>query len=169
MVVLAVALLSGGCASTAAPSKDATPLTWVRYAAGDDLRASCSAGMPARVRMIHTVEGADRIRTFDVRETPEGAVVEARSILVADLARLSADAPVASPLLQKGPEATLSPAQFSALVETLKQAGLSGRAGGAAQPRATGSFWLVNGCHAGTWFIGLVRSQHRFDDVRLEN
>jgi hypothetical protein len=165
--LVGLALALGGCAAIHPAGEGARPLTWVRYASGDDLRAGCAPGSPARVRMIHTIAGADRIRTFDLRETPEGAVVETRSILLVDLARLPVDSPVDSPLRNDGPEALLTQAQFSALVATLKAAGLSTRPS-TVSTRNAGSFWLVNGCHGGDWFIGVVKAENRYDSARLD-
>jgi hypothetical protein len=119
--------------------------------------------------MIHTVEGAERIRTFDIRETPEGAAVEVRSILATELAAGPVDDPLGS-LRREGPELALTRAQFSALVQALRAAGIGGRIaarGPSLSPRGTGSHWLANGCDAGGWFVTLVSAELRFEEAGL--
>jgi len=154
----------GACASLPAESGGGG-LTWVRYVSGDDLRAECRPSEPTRLRMIHTVAGADRIRTFDLRETTDGATLETRSIRVSDLSRLAEDAPIGA-LQPDGPAASLSRGQFVALVAAVKAAGLRGRASiQTATP--TGSFWFANGCHDGAWFVAIIVAQHPFEEAAL--
>ncbi|WP_207478199.1 hypothetical protein [Arenibaculum pallidiluteum] len=161
--LVAVSVL-GACASLPEPAGGG-PLTWVRYVSGDDLRAQCRPAEPTRLRMIHTVPGSDRIRTFDLRETTEGARLETRSILVGELSRLSADAPLGQ-LRPDGPEVVLSRPQFAALVAAVKVAGLRGRAGTRAS-LPTGSYWFANGCHQGEWFVGIVAARQVVEEAAL--
>lgn len=65
--VLAVTALAGGCAYDGGDMGD--PLLrksqWFSFVGGDDIRASCQAGGPDRVRLVYNANYTDQVRIYE--------------------------------------------------------------------------------------------------------
>jgi hypothetical protein len=74
--------------------------TWFSYVNGDDLRAACVPGTPARYRFVYNGFYLKQVRTYDIAASPSGAggwVLQARVIGPPDLSAVTVDVPVPSP------------------------------------------------------------------------
>lgn len=159
-----------GCSSVG-PTDNlvARKLTWISYLNGDDLRASCGKGGGDRYRLVFNADYNKHVRTYDVVSDPErgGALVEARVLEAADLARVDLNDPLAA---GRGPvgRVQLSPRQFALFVLRLYESGAFEQAPGGMRLPSNGVYWLINGCRGGSWFFNAYPyPSDRFADIRF--
>jgi len=70
----ALVMLLSGCASVGDVGNPvARKLTWFSYLNGDDLRAGCVPGAPARFRFVHNGVYIEQVRTYDIETGPVGS------------------------------------------------------------------------------------------------
>jgi hypothetical protein len=74
--VLAILVLLGAC--TYREGGVGNPLTrrfqYFSYLGGDDIRRDCTAGTPARYRLVYNASYLEQVRTYDLRRNPRAAV-----------------------------------------------------------------------------------------------
>lgn len=151
-----LAVAAGGCALIDAPGADfgnagkgGSADAWLGYFAGDDLRASCEAGVPDRFRVVTHADGRDGLQSLEVIENPAGgALMVYRWVGVADLAH---NEPSES-WLKHETHVVLSPRDFEAVLYWLDRLGLLSPGMGAPPGPDGEVVWLISGCLDGSWF-----------------
>jgi len=67
-------MVLAGCASVGDVSNPAArKVTWFSYLNGDDLRAGCGPGAPARFRFVYNGVYIEQVRTYDIQTGPIGS------------------------------------------------------------------------------------------------
>lgn len=162
--------LLAGCTSIGPTGNAlARKVTWISYLNGDDLRATCSEGEADRYRLVFNADYNKHVRTYDVigDAAAGGAMVEARVLEPADMARFDLNDPLAA---TRGPVARtqLSPRQFALFVLRLYESGAFESAQSGMRLPSDGVYWLVNGCRGGHWFFNAYPyPSDRFADIRF--
>ncbi|MGQ9369762.1 hypothetical protein [Azospirillum sp. ST 5-10] len=169
-ILLAAVLATAGCASPGAVEGTAAgPSTWLSYLSGEDLRAACRQDDSDRFRLIVNADYNQHVRAYDVVADAEngGAMLEARVVLAADIARIDLVAPLDTGQGEVA-RTRLTPRQFAAFVLGLYESGAFDPVPQDALLRSRGIHWMVQGCHAGTWFFNVhPYPADRFADVRF--
>lgn len=167
---LALAGWLAGCAAVGPTDQPVgRTLTWFSYLNGDDLRKGCGTDRNDRFRLVFNADYNQHIRTYDITGDPEkgGAVVVARVIEAADLARINPADPLASWRGQRA-ETRLTPRQFAEFVLRLADSGAFEPLPERLRLPSNGIYWLINGCRGGTWFFSAYPyPQDRFADIRF--
>ncbi len=76
--VLCALLLAGCSARGPVDSAVEQRIVWFSYVAGEDIRASCETGAPARLRFVNNADFNNEVRTIDVQERTGGATLTSR-------------------------------------------------------------------------------------------
>lgn len=134
-------------------------LGWFSYLNGEDLRAGCAAQTPDRIRLVYNADYTRQVRTYEVRtELPAGgAVLEARVLAAADLARMDLSDP-AGPWRARSGTVALDAGRRGELIRALAESGGFGPPPVGLRLPADAVFWLAAGCHQGRGFVTAWRS-----------
>jgi hypothetical protein len=127
---------------------------WSSYLVGEDIRGTCRQGGADHVRLVLNAVHLQRLRTFEVRDDGNGAIVETRIVTTADLPTFTD----AGPWVGAGGRAEtlrLTPAQMANFLERIAvTSGFRTPPPGAFLPTG-GFYWLVSGCHQGQYFLSV--------------
>lgn len=117
---------------------------WTAFIGGDDIRASCSAGGPDRLRVIGAPSGSTN--TIQIYE----AVAGDSAVLLGEWTVQPGDPP--PDLAHPRHQLHLSARVLSTVFDRLAESGAFEGGATAWQPPADGFGWLVSGCHDGVFF-----------------
>jgi hypothetical protein len=151
----AVILTLAGCALGERPAAD--PLRrnigWYAIAGGEDLRAGCTAGAPARYRFVYNAVWEEQVRLYEVTASAPGpaSMATLRSTVIRGAPRI-----LQSYVFGGGSdsaEARLEPEAFRALAGALDAAGFARPPVDGLRLQSFDFYWLVTACIDGVWAL----------------
>jgi hypothetical protein len=137
---------------------------WFSYVGGDDLRAECEAGRPARYRFVYNATWEEQVRTYDVDRIPgDGALLRVR--VLRGGARIlqfwivdQLGAPVAPTTVVR--DVKLSETQYLELIRAVEASGFGEPAPAGLQLPSWDFFWVVSACADGRFHFNAWRQRH---------
>lgn len=139
----------------------AQKLTWFSLLNGDDIRQSCHAGAPDRIRLVYNGRYHEQLRVYDLVASDSagrnagGAELGVRVQDAASynkLGSISLTSPLSAWQWQRA-QASLAPDEFRRLQRALEQAGLGARPPVGSELRSSRFYWVAIACAAGeVWF-----------------
>lgn len=93
MLLLAVAMVSAGCAYRGRDDALSQRFTWFSYINGDDIRGRCGPGAPDRYRFVYNGIYIKQARTYDIAPAESGAgyLLKARVLGPSDFSNVGID------------------------------------------------------------------------------
>ncbi len=137
--------------------------TWFSYLNGDDIRAACTPGAPARYRFVYNADYEKQVRTYDVSPVQggEGAVLEER--VFASGLNLN-DFRLTDPLaMARGQQAVvrLAPTDLAALDTALGNSGFDRPAPEGKTLVSNSFYWVVEACRGGRFHFNAYTPEDR--------
>lgn len=151
---LVVALGLSGCMYTGGVGEPvARKFSWFSYAAGDDIKASCTPDAPTRYRLVYNANWNEQVRAYDLRH----------SVIVGGGATLSTHvfggyggnvssfslSNVSEPWQGPAREVKLDEAQYLALIRAIEASGFGEPAPEGLRLESWDFYWLASACAAG--------------------
>ena len=159
MLVLLVALTSGGCAYRGRDDAISQRFTWFSYMNGNDIRTVCVPGAVDRFRFVYNGVYIQQARTYDIapKENGEGYLLRVRVLGPSDLSNVGIDPAtiIEDPLELLAPFAgrkttlTLGGRDIDTLVASLTQSGFFQPAPSGLYLRSEDFFWVGVACIGG--------------------
>lgn len=137
--------------------------TWFSYLNGDDLRAACVPGAPARYRLVYNADYDQQVRTYDVVPVVggEGATLEQRVFASgADVRGFKLSDPGG---MLRGERAStrLAPAEVAALDAALGESGFDRPAPAGRTLFSNSFYWIVQACRGGRFQFNAYTPEDR--------
>ena len=188
---LALAGIGAVLAACAAQGPTDNPLrrslTWQRYVGGDDIARSCTAGEPARYRLVYNARQDRQQKTYDLSLQPDGsAIIEARVMGQGNLADPKTPLSITDPFGPwRGPQALyrMAPGEVDQFRAALAATGFAAPAPDGLFLRGDSFYWTASACrdgafhfHAWGWpspefdrmAVPLIEAMQAFDKTGVE-
>ncbi|MBC8792201.1 MAG: hypothetical protein C6Y20_11390 [Tagaea sp. CACIAM 22H2] len=151
VALLGIALALAACADT---SRVHTPvvggLSYFNYLAGNDIKAACTADAPARYRFVYNAVFDEQVRSYDLQQTADGAKL---SVNVGNSEIRVFEFPLSWPIrpeaVKRQAEATLSRADYLALIRQVEADGFGAAAPEGMRLQSYDFYWAVSACAGG--------------------
>ncbi len=148
-LVAAALLLLSACAYQSGDLEN--PLTrrftWFSYLGGEDLRAACRPGQPARFRLVYNGVYKEQVRAYDLREsaTGSGAILFVRIFAGGELVTVGYPDPLA-PGRGVAAETRLTTEEYGELVRALADNGAFAPPPEGLQLGSDEFYWVASAC-----------------------
>ncbi|MBO6783078.1 MAG: hypothetical protein JJ899_07385 [Alphaproteobacteria bacterium] len=137
-------------------------LTWFSYVAGDDIRASCTAGSRDHFRFVYNANYEQQVRAYDLQGVEGGADYLARARnRPGNVARFQFSNPLGPWELDRS-TARLTNAQAATIIDAFGRDAAAAPDPAGQQVKSNEYYWIVSSCNAGTFRIW-VFDQDRVD------
>jgi hypothetical protein len=152
--VLAISLVLGAALTACAshgPTDDPfrRALTWDRYVGGDDLARACTAGEPAKYRLVYNARQDDQQRSYDLTALPDGgAMMEARVLGRGYLNNILLSDPL-KPWSGEQALYRMNPAEFASFKAAVTATGFEAPARAGEFLRGDTFYWAASACRDG--------------------
>jgi len=147
-----LAVLTITACQSAGPEDNAVlrSLKWYSYLGGDDVRESCAAGGPDRLRFVYNGIWHEQVRTYDIVAVGPGARQESRVLGQGNIASIDLLDPFG---VWRGPrvDTTLDAAAFATLRAAFDRAHAGARLKPGGYLRSDGYYWVAAECRAGRY------------------
>lgn len=153
---LAFCALAGlaGCQYTGGVGEPvARKFSWFSYAAGDDIKASCTADSPARYRLVYNANWNEQVRAYDLRRSVIGG---GGGILATHIfggyggnVRAFSLSNPSEPWQGPANEVSLDEQQYLALIRAVEASGFGEPAPQGLRLQSWDFYWLVSACANG--------------------
>ncbi len=156
--VAATLLVLGACTATEGMTDNPVlrKFQWFSYLEGGDFKAACTAGAPARYRMIYNAVYTEQVRVYDLNADTRN--LDTQLILPMDIRDFSVEgfSDLLNPWRGQAGHVTLSPSDVDGLVNDLEAFGAFGAPNVGEELSSKGFFWTIAACHEGRYhFTGL--------------
>ncbi len=134
-------------------------LAWFAYLGGEDIRAACAPGTPARYRFVYNAVIDEQLRSYDMTQTADGATFQAR-------------VPAANPTLfeyrtgavntwnpRRADTRTIDRATYLEIARQLEADGFGAPPDTTRNLSAWDFYWLVTACADGKFHINAWRNE----------
>jgi len=137
---------------------------WFSYVGGDDLRAECVAGRPARYRFVYNATWEEQVRTYDIDRIPgDGALLRVRvlrggaRVLQYWIIDQTGGSAAPTSVVQ---DVKLSEAQYLELIRAVESSGFGAPSPAGLQLPSWDFFWLVSACDDGRFHLNAWRQRN---------
>ncbi|ABC22912.1 hypothetical protein Rru_A2112 [Rhodospirillum rubrum ATCC 11170] len=175
LCVLALGLVTGCASSGDVTNPLVRKTSWYSFLNGDDLRASCMAGAPDRMRLVFNAVYSEQVRVYDVArpDSAKGATLSAQVFGEGDLLELRHVTGVDSlldPWRGRKAVTELTADQWATLLATLRQDGLDQPPPQGMELDSTDFYWVATGCLGGkTVFNAWQRRSPRYEALKVDD
>ncbi len=148
---LGMALILAACADTSQVNNPVVGrASYFQYLAGQDIKAACTAGAPARYRFVYNAVFDEQVRSYDLEQTADGAKL---AVAVGNSEIRVFEFPLAWPIRPEGvkrnAEAPLSRADYLALIRQVEADGFGAPAQEGLRLQSYDFYWAVSACAGG--------------------
>lgn len=167
LATLLVTLMSGCAYQGPTGNLIGQQLTWISYLSSDDIRAQCAAGSSDRYRLIYNADRSRHVRTYEIWDVREGAVVEQmvdRGV-VFEAGRSVDITQIGVPVTAR---VVLSPEEFAEFESRLRASGAFDPPPVGLRLASRGFYWIVSGCRDGRFFLtGFRLPSEQYDRIQF--
>jgi len=139
---------------------------WLDYVQGEDIKALCEAGAPARIRLIYNAIFTEEVRTYDLTAVDQGATSMATRRWRGDSAITLRAGSLEGAMAPQEGEAYIGPADTQAIVEALDASGFYAPPPDGLVLRSDDFFWVGSACIDGVFMVQAY-PKSRFADIRF--
>lgn len=156
-----LAISLAGCADT---SRVDNPLlgrfSWFQYLAGEDIKAACVAGAPARYRFVYNAVFDEQVRSYDLTRTAGGADLTVRvSGGDSRLVEFALGTDWRAEVPKRQAEAKLDPEAYLALIRQVEADGFGAPPEEGLRLPSYDFYWAVAACAGGRFHFNAWRNE----------
>lgn len=160
---------AGACAYSGADDRLSMKLQWFAMLGGDDIRATCQAGAPDRLRLVYNGIYQEQARIYDLRRGAGGyggSVRIKQPLSLGNLALSREDFDALEPLRLKDTPVTLDPGAARRLDDALASDGAFTGGPDGLRLDSDGFYWTIAACWQETFrFNAYIWPSKRFDGL----